>query len=277
MVTFQHDSFLWYVAWHPDARRLAIAASDRTIHLWDTVNNKRIRLWRTGANIRVGFNPAGEILASSGWEGYTRLWDSDSGRQLSGIQNHAGHLFGFDKEARRLALGGWDGLSLEILEVARGECLRSVYDAENPAGGGAGTPILNANGNLLAFRTQEGIGLWNSETMQLLSQLLGEQNQNDKAIIGFDASGTNLILSASEGLFRCQITVSSEQTPGFLGKPILVSTECADPVAGRMGWISAGWLDLRHYWQQSLPIFPHGHLCETSRDRQPTRHEIRRA
>jgi WD40 repeat protein len=57
--------------------------------------------------------------------------------------------------------------------------------------------------------------------------------------VGFDAAGQNLMLTGREGLFRCAIIGTGAEAQCSLGKPILVNEACADPVAGRKGWVSA--------------------------------------
>jgi WD40 repeat protein len=235
LATLQHGGFVYHVAWHPDGRRLATGCADKTIHLWDALNGARLRTWPTESCIRVHFDPAGELLASSGWDGYTRLWDFDRGRQLSAILT-SGHLWGFDPEGLRLAHGGWDGVVLEFLEVARGQCLRTLYEAADARGGSGGEPVMDASGKLLAFRTQEGIGLWDVPTARPLGS---DQLHNGKAVIGFDERSEHLILTGPEGLFRSQITKSEAGAVRNLEKPMLVSAECADSSAGRAGWASA--------------------------------------
>ena len=86
LATLPHTSFVYHVAWHADTRRLATGCADKTIHLWDTLSGERLQTWRSESSVRVRFDPAGEILASSGWDGCTRLWDFDHGRQLCSIQ-----------------------------------------------------------------------------------------------------------------------------------------------------------------------------------------------
>lgn len=235
LATLQHPDFVCHLAWHPDGRRLAAGCADKTIHVWDAVSGERLQAWPSESSIRVRFDPAGEMLASSGWDGFTRLWDFDRGRQLCSIQK-SGHLWGFDPEGSRLALGGWEGTMLGFLAVARGECLRTLYEAPVALGGGGGEPVMDSEGKLVAFRTQEGIGLWEVRSARAVGSAALDKN---RSLIGFDADSRNLILTGSEGLFRCPISESDAGEPRRLGEAILVSTECADPTGPRMGWVSA--------------------------------------
>src|SRR5262249_40561445 len=73
--TLQHAAHVWCVAWHPDTKHLATGCDDRTIQIWDSTGGERLRMWRTDSEISLAFNHRGDVLASSGWDGYTRLWE----------------------------------------------------------------------------------------------------------------------------------------------------------------------------------------------------------
>jgi WD40 repeat protein len=233
--TLSHASHVWSIAWHPDGRHLAASSDDGTIHVWDATTGERLRSWHTTTCISLGFDHRGDLLASSGWDGWTRLWDFACGREVSGIRK-SGHILHFSRDDRMLATGGWDGTMLDFFEVSRGEGLRSLYEEPIPGPEGAGWPVLDASGELLAARTREGIELWEVATEAHIGVL---PLKPEMGLIGFDATTQNLILTGPQGLFRCPLIRLGHDRQCRLGKPILVNTECADPVAGRMGWISA--------------------------------------
>src|SRR5947209_3905665 len=72
------------LAWHPDGMTLAVAASDRMIHFWDVPSRKPTLVLEgtQSEGIRLSFNHAGDLLASSSWDGMLRLWDPRTGKQL---------------------------------------------------------------------------------------------------------------------------------------------------------------------------------------------------
>jgi len=230
--TLQHIDHVYAVAWHPDGKHLATGCGDQTIHIWDSISGERMRIWYTESSVSLGFNHRGDVLASCGYDGYTRLWEFGSGRELSSNYK-GGHILHFSLDDLKLATGLWESTGLDFFEVAYGEGLRTLYET-SVSGGWVCSPVTDESGKLLAFRTRDGIELWDLQTAGRISLLNLEK---EKSLVGFDAECQNLILTGQEGLFRCPIAGSRERR-GIVSRPILMSTECADPVAGRMGWIS---------------------------------------
>jgi WD40 repeat protein len=73
-----------FVAWSPDGKTLATGGGDRVVHLWDVASHKetaKLEGFKEGGII-FAFNRAGDLLASSGWDGTLRLWDPRTGQQL---------------------------------------------------------------------------------------------------------------------------------------------------------------------------------------------------
>jgi serine/threonine protein kinase/WD40 repeat protein len=233
--TLQHADYVYDTAWHPDGTLLATACADKTIHIWDTTTGERLRMWRSDSCISVGFNHRGNVLASSGWDGYTRLWDFASGRELIGIYK-SGHIIGFDSDDLRLGISYWDGTGLGFLEVDSGKGLHLLHEEPKGTSSGGPGPIMDSRGKFLAFRTEEGVGLWDLQTAHQTSRL---RLDKQKCLIGFDSNAQNLVLTGVEGLFRCPIAHASTSDLPICGNPILMNADCADPTAGRMGWLSA--------------------------------------
>ncbi len=82
-----HGSRVWNVAWSPDGRMLASAASDGSIKLWD---GTRVRPWcRTYPSLTAGIrceavSPDGMVLLTGDEEGQLHLWN----RSRRWIQHH---------------------------------------------------------------------------------------------------------------------------------------------------------------------------------------------
>jgi WD40 repeat protein len=73
------------LAWHPDGTRLATAALDRSIHVWDTDCQELLAelFGHDDMPRAVAFSPDGKLLASGGDDRTVRLWDVDSGEELA--------------------------------------------------------------------------------------------------------------------------------------------------------------------------------------------------
>ena len=63
--------------------------------------------------LSVAFSPAGDRLATGGWEGTVRVWDTNSGVQLLALDRPNAVVFGleFSRDGRRLLACG-DELTL---------------------------------------------------------------------------------------------------------------------------------------------------------------------
>ena len=115
-------------AWHPDGKTLAVVGGDSRIYLWDVALGKQTHVLEGCRNrgIWIGFNHAGDLLASGGWEGVLRLWDPRTGQQLFSMPASTDALFSLDD--RLLAYDGRDN-KLGLWEVAAGAEYRSLVRA----------------------------------------------------------------------------------------------------------------------------------------------------
>jgi serine/threonine protein kinase/WD40 repeat protein len=229
--TLQHPAHVWSVTWHPDGEHLATGCDDGTIRIWDSGSGERLRIWRGGC-VSVAFNHRGDVLASSGWDGYTRLWEFATGRELVSMYR-SGNIGGFSPNDNELVMGDWDFPTLEFFEVAPGQGLRNLYEAPQALGKVAPRPLIDKGGRLLAFRTQEGMGLFDFGTAQ---QTDSARLDADQGVVGFGGDGQSLIMAGPAGLFRCPITKPSVQGLLNMTEATLVTAECALP---SIGWISA--------------------------------------
>jgi eukaryotic-like serine/threonine-protein kinase len=233
--TIQHTAPVLSVAWHPEAVLLATGCADKTVHIWDSRSGEKLREWRTESSVSLDFNHRGTVLASSGWDGHTRLWDVERATQLIAIYQ-SGHILGFSPDDSKVVTDAWEGTKLEIFEVAYGHELRTPYEVPETDITGTERPIIDASGTMVVSRASEGIALWDLSTMRRCS---AQPFARKQSLVGFDAEAHNLILTGPEGLFRCPITKSGDGRPSQFGQPLLVTAECADVVAARMGWVSA--------------------------------------
>ena len=78
-----HTSAVTAIAFNPDRQRVATAADDKTIRIWDLANSSEQRVL-TGYTDRIAalaFSPDGTRLASASADG-VRVWDSASGNSI---------------------------------------------------------------------------------------------------------------------------------------------------------------------------------------------------
>jgi WD40 repeat protein len=233
LLTLQHSDHVYAAAWHPDGKHLATGCADGTIHIWDTTSGEQLRMWKTEAAVDLRFNHRGDLLASTGWGGYMRWWEYPSGRQQASLINYGGAIISFGPDDRKLATSAWDRTGLDFFEVSQGQGLRTFYETAERSNVGVGATLLARSGRLLAYRTRDGVGLWDIQTG--LRVAVVSAADKDKALIGFDDGDANLLLTGKEGLFRWPIPTSMAGGPHNPEPAILVNSECR----GAMGCVSS--------------------------------------
>ena len=197
------------IAWHPDGKTLAAACDDSRIYLWDVALGKQTHVLEGCRNkgIGIGFNHAGDLLASSGWEGVLRLWDSRTGEQLFSTPVLSGVRFSLDD--RLLAYDGRDG-KLGLWEVAAGAEYRSLIRAAAAGKGSYVNPAIRSDGRLLAVGMGDGVGLWDLHS----GKELGFLESRGTDFVLFEPSGA-LLTTGSAGLLRWPIQADAS-SPGLL-------------------------------------------------------------
>src|SRR5579884_915445 len=100
-----HDGAISALAWHADGR-LASAAEDRSIRLWDTAGrHSGSLLGHTDRISALAWDPNGIRLASAGWDTTVRLWDTSTGEPIILLNAHADQVTAltFHPDGGRLA------------------------------------------------------------------------------------------------------------------------------------------------------------------------------
>jgi WD40 repeat protein len=97
----------------PAGARLAIAAGDGVVTIWDLAAGERVRtlLAGTGPMTSVNWSPDGELLACSSDDGTARVWDIDLPRPVASFSMRENSVFhaAWSPDGTRLAVSAGDG------------------------------------------------------------------------------------------------------------------------------------------------------------------------
>ena len=109
VATFPFDAGVRTLSWSADGRRLAIAGNLLEVHVWDFAERQRRVLTGHKNDVwSVAFDPQGDRLATSSFDGTCRLWDLRDGRLIGVtsegrvVQWSADGRLGFENSNRAL-------------------------------------------------------------------------------------------------------------------------------------------------------------------------------
>jgi WD40 repeat protein/tetratricopeptide (TPR) repeat protein len=188
--------------WHPSGRLLAYADGSQ-IRLWDMVENAWIAdvfFTHTGGT-EMTFDPSGELLASTDWNGETRIWETYSGALLFKTDTGLATVQ-FSRDGRSLAGGKWgEKTPARVWEVPR-RCYRRFRPQPGRPSDPCYSPVISPDGRLLAAGRDKGITLWDLDSGQQLATLQRVGRVN--AGLAFDPKGP-LWTYGESGLWRWPI------------------------------------------------------------------------
>jgi eukaryotic-like serine/threonine-protein kinase len=229
------------VAWHPDGKSLAASSDGESIQLWDASSGSPLVRLSGGADgVFFTFNHAGDLLASTCWDGKPRLWDPRTGQQLFTTQASIYRLR-FSSDDRLLA-AGVSGKKLQVWEIVHPQGYRTVAREPSLGRGAYHRCAVSPRNQLMAAGMTDGVAFWNLATGAPLGFIpLGGTE------VLFEPSG-ELLTSGDAGMLRWPITEDSagslhvgppEKLP-FLGAPVAASADglvlASAQQSGAMAW-----------------------------------------
>jgi serine/threonine protein kinase/WD40 repeat protein len=153
----------WAIDWHPDGRLLAVViTASRTIELWDTVRNVRVRslVGHRSDGIILRFSRTGDLLASNDWTGLLRLWDVATG-DLVLTHPAIGTCLEFSQDGMHMA-AAIRAPAVDVFEFQVGREFRTLRTVKDTLQG-AGTILVAPSGRLAAASETNGVLLFDLE------------------------------------------------------------------------------------------------------------------
>ncbi len=213
------------LAWHPGGDSLATAHADGTITRLNTRDgaSQTIKA-HTMVITRLMFDPRGDVLVSTSWDGTTRFWDGRTGRPL--LTTQTGYALAFDSTGHRLfyfkerlGIGTWDyqattGFARLAVPIGITDRILGVD--------------FSPDGRWLAGTTTEGVHLWQRETGEHAAFVALTNTQR----AAFLTNNESLVVSTSQGLYETRLT----NAPGA-GRVTLSDPNVVPGTEGRGFWL----------------------------------------
>jgi serine/threonine protein kinase/WD40 repeat protein len=198
------------LAWHPDGKTLAVVGVDGRVFLFDVPTGKPTVILEGIGNhgIEVAFNHAGDLIATTGWEGMLRLWDSHTGQQVfSTMSGILGSPPRFSRDDRWVSGDTRDG-KLGLWEIAKGGEYRTLLHAHAEGELSYHSAAIHPDQRLLAVGMNGGFGIWDLATGGELAFVKRPGLNN----LLFERSGS-LVTNARTGVLRWPISSDSRLVP----------------------------------------------------------------
>ncbi len=192
-----NDSIIYSATFSPDGKVLASCGDGGAIRLFDVINKKEIRSFKTFSLdvCSISFSADSEILAAGGWDGVT-LWDVRKGLQIKSIKIREGIVNSvvFSPRGRLLAIGSQDR-TIRFWDIAVGREIKRIIKKS----GEVQTVAFSPDGKLLASGDDNGnIELWCFPTGNLLKRF--NESGSIKSI-AFNPDGKTIVGAGSHGIF----------------------------------------------------------------------------
>jgi eukaryotic-like serine/threonine-protein kinase len=221
-----HPAWGGQAAWSPDGKWLACPGADGRTYLLDVATGSLGDVFEGHIGVVTGaqFNPEGDILVTSSWDGTTRFWDMKLGKPIVslpgswlgipfGVQDKLGFAVS-DREA-----GVWQ------VDSAR-ECRRFGRTGQVSKG------QFSPDGHLLAVAATDGVWIWHVEANRMLWCL---EATNSSAVL-FLPDGHRLTTCGSYGAKLWSLEYSKALTEFRAGNASIltltnITSVCAGPNA----------------------------------------------
>ena len=192
-----HDGVVNAVAWSPDGSRVATAADDGTVRVWDPATGHELGLpYRThGAAVpALDWSPSGDRLASAGEDGNVRIWDPASGRDVRApipVTAKRVNTLAWSPDGSRIATGD-DNAEVRIYNAQTGrETGRPLAQQDTFIGSVAWSP----DGTRLVSCGVEDVVVWDAGT----GRRLGSRHRSFPSAAEFSPDGRTIAVGSAAG------------------------------------------------------------------------------
>ncbi len=120
----RHGGKIEALSFSSDGKRLASAADDNTVIVWDLANGRELLTYRGHKDKlkAAAFSPDGTTIASAGGPDIV-LWDSRTGKEKQSLKGHAGYVtcLAYRPDGKALASAGSEDKSVRVWDLGTGK------------------------------------------------------------------------------------------------------------------------------------------------------------
>jgi small GTP-binding protein len=128
-----HEAVIESIGWTPKGRRLASAADDMTVRIWNLETGRWPGTLVHPSEVTcVAWSPDAQSLASGADDAIIRIWDMKTGGLSRTLEGHFDSVVSvtWSPDGRRLASGSWDR-TIRIWDVDTGELLETIRESHS--------------------------------------------------------------------------------------------------------------------------------------------------
>lgn len=160
-------------------KELAFGGKEQAIAtIWDATSGKVVQslTGHRGIIQDLAFSPDGKLLATVGTDSTIRLWDYEKGVEKDSLKHHEGpvQVARFIADGSQLLTDGADA-TLARWTVKSGNLIKPVFESPAEEHGGIISAGYLKNGNIIGFRYNGGVVVFDSTAGKVISQQPGEK------------------------------------------------------------------------------------------------------
>ena len=238
-------SVLYALDFAPDGRRIAVAAQDCNIYVFDTLTGQPVVLrGHRDQTHKVKISPDGRYVLSGTWSGQAGLWDLENGTSKL-WQAHEDYVNStvFSPDGERFATSSRDGSirlwstagqeQLQVMDVSSGTIYMMVFS-------GDGKQLMSASGD-------GTVRIWDTDSGDEVRRLEGHTDRVTRVVISPD--GTRIASAGRDRTVRLWDAATGRELAVFEGHTDRILSLRFFPDGRRL--VSASWDNTLRIWDVS--------------------------
>jgi WD40 repeat protein/serine/threonine protein kinase len=240
-----HNQIVFFVAWHPDGKRIASAGIDgkeQSVKVWDARSGREVctlqseRKEYAAPYSAVAFSRDGRRLVTGNASGDVQVWDAQTGRPVQTLGSHGGEVRGlaFSTQGGHLASASSDGV-VKLWDAARldekqdGRLLTDRTRVPGPSLNVAFSP----DGRRLATGGEDNtVKIWDVQDGRELDTLRG--HTGEVYTLAFSPDGRHVASGGGDSTVKVWDSQTGKLVRSFRGHTGLISSVVFSPDGRRL-------------------------------------------